>query len=549
MFALLAFLPILFTIVMMALLNRPARQVLPVSWLLSAAIALVFWKIGLRQVLGYSLFGAMKALDVLLIIFGAILLLNTLKASGALAAISRGFSAISPDRRIQAVVIGWMFGAFIEGASGFGTPAALAAPLLVGLGFPPLAAALVTLVYNSTPVSFGAVGAPIYGAMSTLALPLADSELFMRTLIRFVALTHSSIGFLMPLIGLCLMTRIFGRNRSFREGLAAAPFALFAGMAFVIPYLAASFFLGPEFPSMVGGLIGLPIVITAARRGFLVPPQVWTFAAESQWPPEWRGTVELKGSSETALPLWRAWLPYAVIALILVLTRLPGLGLRQLLNSVDLSFPTILGVEGLNYRLKWAYSPGVIPFALVAVAVQLLAVSKLSGLGRVWSTTVKQISGAAVALFFGVAMVQVMLQSAANPLGLSSMMRVMAEAAAAASGRAFLVISPFVGVLGSFMTGSNTVSNILFASFQYDTAVILSLPPLFMVVLQVVGGAIGNMVCVNNIVAVSATVGLEGSEGLIIRKNIVPVLIYALLAAAFVGMLIFLGVDPLQGGT
>ncbi len=128
-------------------------------------------------------------------------------------------------------------------------------------------------------------------------------------------------------------------------------------------------------------------------------------------------------------------------------------------------------------------------------------------------------------------------------------MGVLAEAAAAASGRAFLVISPFVGVLGSFMTGSNTVSNILFASFQYDTAVILSLPPLFMVVLQVVGGAIGNMVCVNNIVAVSATVGLEGSEGLIIRKNIVPVLIYALLAAAFVGMLIFLGVDPLQGGT
>jgi lactate permease len=545
MLALLAFVPVLFTIVMMAMLNRPARRVLPVSWLLSAAIALAFWKIELRQALGYSIFGALKALDVLLIIFGAILLLNTLKASGALTAISRGFSAISPDRRIQAIVIGWMFGAFIEGASGFGTPAALAAPLLVGLGFPPLAAAMITLVYNSTPVSFGAVGAPIYGAMSTLSFPIAEGEIFMEGMIRYVAMTHSLIGLLVPLIGICLMTRIFGRRRSFQEGLAAAPFALFAGMAFVVPYMISSIYLGPEFPSMVGGLIGLPIVITAARRGFLVPAQVWTFAAEEEWPPEWRGAVRMEVSAAKVPSLRQAWLPYAAIAVILVLTRLPGLGLRQLLNNPALSFPNILGLKGLSYSLKWAYIPGIIPFALVALAVQFLSAANRSSMRKVWSTTFRQISGAAVALFFGVAMVQVMLRSAENPLGISGMMRVMAEAAAAVSGRAFLLISPFVGVLGSFMTGSNTVSNILFTSFQYDTALLLALPPLFMVVLQVVGGAVGNMVCVNNIVAVSATVGLEGVEGLIIRRNIIPVLIYALLAAAFVGLMIALGVDPL----
>ena len=545
MLALLAFIPVLFTIVMMALLNRPARQVLPLSWLLSAAIALAFWKIELRQALGYSIFGALKALDVLLIIFGAILLLNTLKASGALTAISRGFSAISPDRRIQAIVIGWMFGAFIEGASGFGTPAALAAPLLVGLGFPPLAAAMIALVYNSTPVSFGAVGAPIYGAMSTLPLPIAGGEIFMQRMIRFVAMTHSLIGLLVPLIGICLMTRIFGRRRSFQEGLAAAPFALFAGMAFVVPYMISSIYLGPEFPSMVGGLIGLPIVITAARRGFLVPAQVWTFAAEEEWPAEWRGAVKMDVSAAKVPSLWQAWLPYAAIAVILVLTRLPGFGLRQLLNRPGLSFPNILGLEGLSYSLKWAYIPGIIPFALVALTVQVLSGANRSSMSKVWGTTVRQISGAAVALFFGVAMVQVMLRSAENPLGISGMMRVMAEAAAAVSGRAFLLISPFVGVLGSFMTGSNTVSNILFTSFQYDTALLLAFPPLFMVVLQVVGGAIGNMICVNNIVAVSATVGLEGVEGLIIRRNIIPVLIYALLAAAFVGLMIALGVDPI----
>ena len=289
MYAAVAFLPILFAIVMMAGFNWPARRVLPASWLAAAVIAILFWRIGVREAAAYSLFGALKSLDVLLVIVGAILLLNTLQESGALASISRGFSSISRDRRVQVIVIGWMFGAFIEGASGFGTPAALAAPLLVGLGFPPLAAAVVALVYNSTPVSFGAVGAPIYGAMSSLALEGAAREAFMAVLIRFVAITHSAVGFLVPLIGICVMTRFFGRNRSWREGLEAAPFAIFAGFAFVIPYLATSFVLGPEFPSMLGGLFGLPIVVTAARKGFLVPPTVWTFAGEEEWPAEWKG--------------------------------------------------------------------------------------------------------------------------------------------------------------------------------------------------------------------------------------------------------------------
>jgi lactate permease len=143
-----------------------------------------------------------------------------------------------------------------------------------------------------------------------------------------------------------------------------------------------------------------------------------------------------------------------------------------------------------------------------------------------------------------VALVQIMLKSDANPQGLSSMMRVMAEAAAALSGKAFVLLSPLVGVLGAFMTGSNTMSNVLFTSFQFDTALILGLSPLLMVVLQVVGGAIGNMICINNIVAVSATVGLDGVEGTIIRKNIIPSLVYAVLATSFVSILMLGGIRP-----
>ncbi len=526
MHALIALLPILLTIVLMVGLNWPAKRTLPVAWVLAAILAAVFWKLGLREVLGFSLFGALKSLDVLLIIIGAIFLLNTLRESGSLTAISRGFSGITPDRRIQAIIIGWMFGAFLEGASGFGTPAALCAPLLVALGFPPLAAAIVALVFNSTPVSFGAVGAPIFGAMSVLPLKGGEADVFAAQLCRWVAVTHIVGALVIPTLAVCMLTRFFGRNRAFKEGLAAAPFAVFAGVVFLVPFLVTAFLLGPELPSLIGGLVGLPIIIAAARKGFLVPKDAWTFPEEI--------SSRERDTERATMPLWKAWLPYGLIAAILVVTRLPQLGLQDVLKSLKITVPDILGINGLTYELRWAFIPGIIPFALVALLVQLASRMDRGRVSGVWRVTFAQVSGAAIALVAGVAMVQLMLKSEQNPPGMSGMMTAIAEAAAHLTGRAFIVISPLVGVLGAFMTGSNTVSNILFASFQYRTALAIGIVPLALVVLQVVGGAIGNMVCVNNIVAVSATVGLEGRTGAIIRRNIVPCLIYSILVALVV---------------
>jgi len=141
-------------------------------------------------------------------------------------------------------------------------------------------------------------------------------------------------------------------------------------------------------------------------------------------------------------------------------------------------------------------------------------------------------------------MVQLMLNSNVNAAGLESMMTVMAKAAAAIAGNAFVFFSPFIGVLGAFISGSNTVSNILFASFQFETASILGLPQVLIVALQTVGGAVGNMICVNNVVAAVATVGAIGAEGVLIRRNFIPCVIYSVYAAIVVAILIALGVNP-----
>jgi len=548
--AILAFSPILLTIILMVGFNWGAKKALPLSLLLAITIALGVWKIDLHHVLGYSFFGFLKAFDILIIIFGAILILNTMKISGAMAAINNGFNGITTDRRIQAIIIGFMFGAFIEGAAGFGTPAALAGPLLVGLGFPPLAAAMVALIYNSVPVPYGAVGTPISGgAMVTLEQNLMDAganvEGFKLMLTKWIAIPNAMVGIFIPLLGLIILTRFFGKEKSIKPALAAAPFALFAGLAFVVPYVLIAATLGPDLPSLLGGFIGLGIVIFAAKKGFLVPKKQWDFPAKSDWESSWMSNETIQEPSQTKMGLFKAWLPYALIAIILVVTRIPSLGLKAFLASQTLTLSNVLGIEGLSYVLKWAYLPGTIPFILVALITNVIYRMKTKEILESWKTTFKQINGAAIALLAGVAMVQLMLKSGTNGAGLDSMLTVMANSIADLSGAAYPVISPIVGVLGSFMSGSATVSNLLFASLQFETASILQIPEVLIVAAQTSGAALGNMICVNNVVAVCATVGCVGAEGTIIRRNAIPAFIYYLFIMIILVVFIGLGFNPM----
>src|SRR5690606_24287145 len=193
-----------------------------------------------------------------------------------------------------------------------------------------------------TPVSFGAVGTPILiGVSSGLAgegtiedvatrFSFASSREMLALIGVRVALLHAIIGTLIPLFVVALMTRFFGVNRSLREGLAVWPFALFAAVSMTLPYLAVAYWLGPEFPSLLGGLIGLAIVVPAARAGFLMPPpdRIWQFSDREQWDPEWSGR-ELAAPPVVHSPpgVINAWLPYLIVAALLVLTRqtaLPG---------------------------------------------------------------------------------------------------------------------------------------------------------------------------------------------------------------------------------
>ncbi|MES1934368.1 L-lactate transport [Salinisphaera shabanensis T35B1] len=555
--SLLAFVPLVLAGVMLIGFRFQARTAMPVVFIVTVLIALLAWDMSVTRVVASSLQGLMLTISILWIIFGAILLLNTLKHSGGIAAIRNGFSGISPDRRIQAIIVAWLFGCFIEGASGFGTPAAVAAPLMVALGFPALAAVVVGMMIQSTPVSFGAVGTPIIVGVAgglqknqiseQLTSNGSDWETYFQLITSQVSITHAICGILMPLIMVTVMARFFGERKSWGDGLEVAPFALFAGIAFVVPYALAGVFLGPEFPSMIGAMVGLAIVVPAARRGFLIPSKPWDFPEESQWPADWVGNMEIKAdhvAGRTPLTPTMGWAPYVLLAVLLVISRTVE-PITNALKSVAISWSDILGQAGVSGSIQPLYLPGGI-ICMAVLVTFFLHRMRGGAMGSAFKESTNTILGAGFVLIFTIPMVRILINSGVNGSDLVSMPVAMAQFVADGVGHIYPLFAPAVGALGAFIAGSNTVSNLMLSDFQFNVAATLGLSTAMMVALQAVGAAAGNMIAIHNVVAASATVGLLGREGTTMRKTLLPTLYYCLLSGV-IGLIAFYGIGVVDG--
>lgn len=551
MYALIAFIPIIATVVLMVAFNWPAKRALPLAWILACVIAFAVWKMNIHDMAAYTITGFLSAFETLVIIFGAILIMNTLKRSGAMSAINGMFKGVTKDARILAIIIGWVFGAFIEGAAGFGTPAALAAPLLISVGFPPLAAAIVALICNSTPVCYGAVGTPTNTAFATVkdavAAGGADPDTWKMALTKWSAISMAVGAFFIVFVAVCVLVKLFGKNKSFKDALPCIPFIIFTVAVFDIIYLLIATFIGPELVSLVAAVITLFVSIGAAKAGFLQPKETWTFAPEETWDRSWLSTTEVPEPKVSDMPLLKAFTPYIIIIAILVATRVcqnVGMGWASAMKAFTIGTGKSGVILGLNWNWAILWNPGVI-FIIVALLTIVIQGMKGSEVSGAWKDTGKQVSGAAIALLFGVAMVNIFrYTNVSSDVMDGSMLLIMARGLAALAGKAYVIVAPLIGVLGAFMSGSNTVSNTLFSSLQFETATILAMPQVFIVALQNNGGAIGNMVCVNNVVSACATTGTIGNEGKIIRTNIVPCIIYCAIVVIVLGGAMLMGINP-----
>jgi lactate permease len=543
LYSLLALVPIITAFVLLVIANRPATQAMPIAYLVTVILALGVWQVPFWQVVASTLEGLLTTLEILYIVFGAILLLNTLQTSGAISKIRQGLLGISSDRRIQVIIIAMLFGSFIEGASGFGTPAVICVPLLVAIGFPPMAAVIASLITQAAPSTFGAVGTPmiigITGGLSDSAiveneinrLGLNFSEYLGQISIK-TALIQGIISIFIPLLLVSILTGLFGENRSWREGLSITPFALFAGISFAIPYALTAYLIGPEFPTILGGLVGLAIVVPATKNRWFAPVTNWDFPPPAEWSEIWQGSIKSIKMAvpeiSAKMPGFKAWMPYILLGILLALSRFHFLPFRQWLQSFQINFPNILGTE-ISASTQPLFLPATI-FIMVVVITYFLHGLQPKQLQIAIINSFQKLLGTALAIGASVPMAKVFINSGVNESGLASMPLTLADGVSSLTGQTWPFFAPIIGAVGSFVAGSTTVSNMMFSLFQFGVAQQIDVSPPLILALQSVGAAAGNMIAIPNIVAAAATVSLIGCEGILLSQLFLPLSLYLLLA-------------------
>ena len=455
------------------------------------------------------------------VIFGAVFFNHMMETSGAMNTLRQWLGNINPNPVAQLMIIGWAFAFMLEGASGFGTPVAIAAPILVGLGFKPMQVVMLALVMNSVPVSFGAVGTPTWYGFKTLLDSGTINGDDISKIGQITALIHLIAGFVIPVLALRFIV-------SWKEIKQNALFILISILSCTLPYFLIAQF-NYEFPSLVGGAIGLFISVWVAGKGI--------------------GLSKVEAQEEkqpiAATTLVKAFTPTLLLIVILVLTRIKQLPFKAMLNNAtdwlhfslgemgDLKVTKglIFSVEnifrtGVSDSYKLLYTPSLIPFivtVLISFFLFRLPKDKCKG---IYLKSALQMQKPFLALVGAMIMVKLMMVG-----GEDSMTQVIGKGLANATQQYWVSFASYLGALGAFFSGSNTISNVTFGAVQYSVATATGLSVPLILALQSVGGAMGNMVCINNIIAGCSVLGIDKAEGSILKKTAIPMLVYGIIAA------------------
>ncbi|MEP4077186.1 L-lactate permease [Haloferula sp.] len=522
----LALAPIVILVFLMTKSNPwPSYKALPLAALLMYLVKTVGFDLEANSANAVALAAIFKALTPILIVWGAIFLFNTMEHSGAMDVIRKKLMTITGNKIGELMIVGWAFAFLVEGASGFGTPAALAAPILVGLGFTPLRAALFCLIMNTVPVSFGAVGTPTWFGFQSL--DLSETQLI-QIGIRSTII-HGVAALVVPLIALRFLS-------SWKEIRANIVFIYLSILSCVVPYIALSFF-SLEFPAILGGLLGLIATMIFAKYNVgLQRSEGW----------ETREQVPGKAVLKASFPIWGT-------VLVLVVTRIQQLGLKGILTSMDplwsielgslgiftlsdslaVGMDRIFGVDEVSWTFNTLYVPSLIPFILISLISFGLFRMPKEKCRQVASESAKRMYLPAVALFGALILVELLRHG-----GDHSCAAIIGASLADLLGSGWRFGAPFLGALGSFFSGSATVSAMTFGAIQENAALSLGLDPLVILAMQSVGGSMGNMVCIHNIVAVSTVVGLKNQEGYLLKRTIIPLLAYGIIAGLVGSMML-----------
>jgi lactate permease len=536
-----ALLPLAVLLGLLALAGQSAARAAVAGLVTALVVAIGVVGMPVDAALAAALHGAAFGLfPIGWIVVGAMFVHRLTADSGALSIMKRSVTNLSADHRLQALLIAFSFGAFLEGAAGFGAPVAISAALLAGAGFPALEASCLALLANTAPVAFGALGTPIV------------------TLARVTGLDEQAIsamaGRQLPLFSLIVPAWMVAAMAGWRGLVGVWPAVLVCGVSFSVVQAVVSNLVGPALVDVVGGVVSLVALATFLR--VWKPAEVWTLPGAARggdrggrarpplpaarvawaWAPwlavsaavfAW-GVPTVKGVLEgKALPGGPALVPAAVVS-----PQWPVPRLHQRVAKVPPATRQQRELEPAVYRLNWLSASGTAILLAGLASVPWLGITWRRA-GRIAVTTLRDLAGSLATIAAMLALAFVTRYSGTDViLGL----------ALTGTGAAYPFFAALLGWLGVALTGSDTSSNAMFGSLQRVTAEQLSLDPLLICTANSTGGVMGKMVDAQSIVVSATATGLERAEGRILRR----VLPHSLALAALVGLLVWLQAGPLS---
>ncbi|MEJ5126295.1 L-lactate permease [Comamonas sp. MYb21] len=523
--ALVALIPILFFFLALTKLRLKGYQAGTITVVLALAVALLFYRMPVSAALASAVYGFFYGLwPIAWIIVAAVFLYKISVKTGQFDVIRSSILSVTPDQRLQLILVGFCFGAFLEGAAGFGAPVAITAALLVGLGFKPLYAAGLCLIANTAPVAFGAMGIPII-----VAGQVSGVDAF-----AIGQMAGRQLPFMTVLVLFWLMAIMDGW-RGVKE---TWPAVLVGGGSFAIVQFLTANYIGPELPDITSAIVSL-IALTLFLKVWQ-PKRIFRFTPEAG--EQGAAAVPVapvsSGAPLTAAAVIKAWSPFIILtAMVTVWSIKPfkalfaaggplastviNIPVPFLHNLVEKTPPVVAAAApyGAVYTFNWLLATGtaILIAALITIAFTRLSPSKaVATLGETFKELAVPIYSIGMVLAFAFV---------ANYSGLSATLAL----ALAHTGQAFTFFSPFLGWIGVFLTGSDTSANALFAALQATTAQQLGLPQVLTVAANTTGGVTGKMISPQSIAIACAAVGLAGRESDLFRFTVKHSLIFAVI--------------------
>lgn len=500
---LLALLPILTLIVLMGVFKVPGDRSSLITLIVTIVIAVWYFGQPLQQT-GLSFFyGALKALvPILLIILMAIYSYNVLLHTGKIEVLKAQFSSISSNKCIQVLLITWGFGGLLEGMAGFGTAVAIPAAILISLGFKPVFSALVSLIANSVPTAFGAVGVPVIVLAQETSL---DVMKVAPAVVAQLAVTM----ILVPIV--IAQLTVPGKKALPRNILIGT---VIGAVSLAVQYLAARY-IGPETPAILGSAAAIAVIILLGR---ILDRRTARNSGTNTTPSTHRHSTK---------EILQAWAVYALIMLLILLTS-PLLPLKDILAPVaETSIGFNIGGETRTWSVQWLVQGGLLLF-IGSFAGGLLQGGKAGGLLRLlWKSTV-QLKKTFITV--------ICLVGFSSIMETSGMINTLAVALATATGALYPLFAPAIGAIGTFLTGSDTSANILFGKLQAGVAEHIGADPVWISASNTAGATGGKIISPQSIAIATSACGQQGQEGRILKAA----LLYALGYVVITGIIVYI---------